>query len=349
MSSDCVYCELELVIDRDNLISGALKVINQLRKNWLFDRLKFKTFTGGITNQLIGVHHNGDRSDTILIRVYGVNTEHIIDHRNEIRILQFLNTSGFGSRIYATFTNGYAYQYLFGRTLDEQSCYDPMIYPLVAAKMAHLHLQMTKYKQISGVEVKSVLWDKINSFIALGGDTCHEGKSDEQRNLPSKAKLTKELEWLMAHLEKFESPLVLCHNDLLLGNIIYDERSNVVHFIDFEYAGPNYQAYDIANLFNEFSGENQWASYPDENFRRDWVQSYLKVFDNCQDVGESKLKQMLYEIEHFRLASHFFCGTWAAYQATHSKLDFDFISYSNLRLQEYYRVKSALLPSTPLD
>lgn len=56
-----------------------------------------------------------------------------------------------------------------------------MIYPLVATKMAHLHLQMTKYKQISGVEVKSVLWDKINSFIALGGDTCHEGKSDEQR------------------------------------------------------------------------------------------------------------------------------------------------------------------------
>ncbi len=56
-----------------------------------------------------------------------------------------------------------------------------MIYPLVAAKMAHLHLQMTKYKQILGVEDKSVLWDKINSFIALSGDTCNEGKSDEQR------------------------------------------------------------------------------------------------------------------------------------------------------------------------
>ncbi len=42
MSFDCEYCELELVIDRENLISGALKVINQIRKNWLFDRLKFK-------------------------------------------------------------------------------------------------------------------------------------------------------------------------------------------------------------------------------------------------------------------------------------------------------------------
>ena len=74
------------------------------------------------------------------------------------------------------------------------------------------------------------------------------------RNFPSKAKLKQEFEWLKTHLDKFESPLVLCHNDLLLGNILYDENSNVVHFIDFEYAGPNYQAYDIANHFNEISG-----------------------------------------------------------------------------------------------
>ena len=55
-----------------------------------------------------------------------------------------------------------------------------MIYPLVAAKMAHIHLQITKYKTISAVdEHKSVLWDKINSFIALSSDTCDEGKSGQ--------------------------------------------------------------------------------------------------------------------------------------------------------------------------
>ena len=48
-----------------------------------------------------------------------------------------------------------------------------MIYPLVAAKMAHIHLQITKYKTNSAVdEHKSVLWDKIDSFIALSSDTC---------------------------------------------------------------------------------------------------------------------------------------------------------------------------------
>lgn len=30
-----------------------------------------------------------------------------------------------------------------------------------------------------------------------------------------------------------------------------------VHFIDYEYAGYNYQAFDIGNHFNEFAGKGQ--------------------------------------------------------------------------------------------
>lgn len=66
--------------------------------------------------------------------------------------------------------------------------------------------------------------------------------------------LNKELQWLIGYLEIFGNPVVFCHNDLLLGNILHDVLNKTVHFIDFEYAGPNYQAYDIANYFNEFSG-----------------------------------------------------------------------------------------------
>lgn len=72
--------------------------------------------------------------------------------------------------------------------------------------------------------------------------------------LPSKKDLTKEFEWLVEHLDKLNNPIVFCHNDLLLANVLYDEETHKVHFIDFEYAGPNYQAYDIANHFSEFSG-----------------------------------------------------------------------------------------------
>ena len=30
---------------------------------------------------------------------------------------------------------------------------------------------------------------------------------------------------------------------------------DAINFVDFEYAGLNYQAYDIANHFNEYAGE----------------------------------------------------------------------------------------------
>lgn len=35
-----------------------------------------------------------------------------------------------------------------------------------------------------------------------------------------------------------------------------------VRFIDYEYAGYNYQAFDIGNHFNEFAGENGIAIWP---------------------------------------------------------------------------------------
>ncbi len=55
-------------------------------------------------------------------------------------------------------------------------------------------------------------------------------------------------------LQALNDKIVYCHNDLLLANIIFYEKNNSVNFIDFEYAGPNYRAYDIANHFCEFAG-----------------------------------------------------------------------------------------------
>lgn len=50
-------------------------------------------------------------------------------------------------------------------------------------------------------------------------------------------------------------PVVFCHNDLVMRNIIWDEDSASVSFIDFEYSAPNYQPFDIANHFSEYCGK----------------------------------------------------------------------------------------------
>lgn len=66
--------------------------------------------------------------------------------------------------------------------------------------------------------------------------------------------LAKELVWLEEILVQTNNKIVFCHNDLLLANILHDHAKHSIEFIDFEYAGPNYQAYDIANHFCEFAG-----------------------------------------------------------------------------------------------
>lgn len=66
--------------------------------------------------------------------------------------------------------------------------------------------------------------------------------------------LEEEYKLLKDNLIKLDSPIVYSHNDLLLTNILYDKNVNTVTFIDFEYTGFNYQAFDIANHFAEFAG-----------------------------------------------------------------------------------------------
>lgn len=74
--------------------------------------------------------------------------------------------------------------------------------------------------------------------------------------MPSKSALRIEFDELYEVISKIPSPVVFAHNDLLLGNILYDEQSETnVIFIDYEYADYNFQAFDIGNHFAEFAGE----------------------------------------------------------------------------------------------
>ena len=66
--------------------------------------------------------------------------------------------------------------------------------------------------------------------------------------------LESELQDLQKNISSLGSPIVMCHNDLLLANVILDPSRSHVVFIDYEYAGLNYQAFDIGNHFAEFAG-----------------------------------------------------------------------------------------------
>lgn len=82
------------------------------------------------------------------------------------------------------------------------------------------------------------------------------------------------------------------HNDLTALNIIYNEKTGEHNFIDFEYAGLNYRAFDIGNFFCECCGYDSLTEYyPNEEQQKEYIKSYLETFHE-REVTESEIHEM---------------------------------------------------------
>ncbi|CAK7275001.1 hypothetical protein SEPCBS119000_006460 [Sporothrix epigloea] len=201
------------------------------------------------------------------------------------------------------------------------------------------------------------IWSVMQKWIlALPSDT-----STQQNQA---AILQDELNSLVAQLSQRpglgKNGLVFSHNDLLCGNIIMlptatgqsDRPPLDVTFIDYEYAVPSPAAFDIANHFAEWGGfDCDMTVLPTVAQRRAFIGEYIRVYTDLHSstfhdpialdtsVEEAKLLQ---EVDLFRGVPGFYWGIWSLIQATISDIDFDYASYSKIRLAEYWAWKAEI-------
>ena len=332
----------------EELKSGASSVVEILRPDWKVSDHQYKFFNDGITNRLVGVFMAGDKSDMVLVRVYGVMTELFVDRKAEIRNIILMSQKGFGGELYATFSNGLAYQYVEGDILNMDSCRNPEVFPEVAKTVARMHRDASEGSE----KAEACIWKKIGQFLELSPDEFPNAEMNARykENVFSKAQRKAEIDELRVVLEKLGSPIVFCHNDLLLANIVVQQPANRIQFIDYEYGDFNYQAFDIADHFCEFAGLDpqnmDYAKlYPDKEFQTKWLRIYLeKFFENENREVSSEEVESLYKIVNkFALLVRLFWGTWALVQEDISEIDFDFLGYAILIFDEYKRRKDEFL------
>ncbi|MGN1278487.1 MAG: phosphotransferase [Candidatus Onthovivens sp.] len=80
-------------------------------------------------------------------------------------------------------------------------------------------------------------------------------------------------------------PIVLCHNDLVVGNLLF--KYNGVTIIDREYASMNYEIFDLASFVSEnnLSEESttfflkKYYGYKYSNLKKKKVESYSRLLD----------------------------------------------------------------------
>ncbi|XP_044261990.1 ethanolamine kinase 2 [Tribolium madens] len=330
---------LSLQVAEGDVFGGAARVLGAIRPQWR--RIEFKLLTDGITNKLVGCSGEGvEEEETVLVRIYGNKTDLLIDRKAETRNILLLSSLNLAPSLYATFENGLAYQFVPGCTLTPTTVKEPKIAHLVATQMGKLH--KVQVPDISNPQ--PFLWTKIRNFLDLVPEQFSDiTKNERYRKIgPRKTQIEQELIFLQSILSEEKCPIVFCHNDLLLGNVIYNSDKNQVTFIDYEYANYNYQAFDIANHFLEFAGvENvDYGNYPTREFQIFWLKNYLNEFK--PDFSQSELELLLNQVDKFTLASHLFWGIWALIQTEHSDIAFDFLGYAVVRFSEYFKKKEEL-------
>lgn len=205
----------------------------------------------------------------------------------------------------------------------------------VAASLARLH------KLPCDASTGPLLWKKVTTFI----NNMPENFADSERNrryheqYPQVESLRKIVEKMQKLTDAQNSPVVFCHNDLLLRNILYDDKTGAqfrrigtvvlttiigadsVGFIDYEYAAPNYLAFDIANHFCEFAGvdEVDFARYPDRQLQLDWLRAYLSSTNSSEDVTDEQIEQLYRQVGVFAPVRRTILSLSSCYTSHHSR------------------------------
>ncbi|XP_042555413.1 ethanolamine kinase 1 [Dipodomys spectabilis] len=326
---------------------GALRLLRHLRPRWDPGEVTLQLFTDGITNKLIACYVGDAMEDVVLVRIYGNRTELLVDREEEVKSFRVLQAHGCAPRLYCTFNNGLCYEFIQGEALGPRHVRRPDVFRLIARQLAKIHAIHAH----NGWVPKSNLWLKMGKYFSL----IPAGFADEAlnqrflRDIPSSQLLQEEMAWLKNILSSLGSPVVLCHNDLLCKNIIYNEKEGDVQFIDYEYSGYNYLAYDIGNHFNEFAGVSDvdYSLYPGEELQRQWLRAYLEAYQEFKGFGtevtDGDVETLFIHVNQFALASHFFWGLWALIQAKYSTIEFDFLGYAIVRFKQYFKMKPEVM------
>ncbi|XP_044461585.1 probable choline kinase 2 [Mangifera indica] len=300
---------------------------------------------GAMTNEVFQIKwptKTENVSRKVLLRLYGEGVEVFFDRKDEIRTFEFMSKHGQGPRLLARFPYGRVEDFINARTLSAADLRDPKISGLAAAKLKEFNeLDMPGPKNVR-------LWDRLRNWLKAAKGLA----SPEEAKAFHLYAIDEEISELEKALYQKQQRLGFCHNDLQYGNIMFDEETQSITLIDYEYASYNPVAYDIANHFCEMAADYHtekphlmdYSKYPGLEERQRFLHAYLSSTGNQPNKWE--VEQLLQDVEKYTLASHLVWGLWGIISAHVNKIDFDYIGYARQRLDRYWLQKHALLGSS---
>ncbi|PHT55483.1 putative choline kinase 3 [Capsicum baccatum] len=276
-------------------------------------------------------YQSGDRE--VLVRIYGKGMEIFVNRKEEVATFEWLSQQGEGPKLYGCLPNGRVEEFIRGRTLFPYELRIPEISALVAAKVRKFHsLERPGPKHV-------IIWDRLRSWLSNAKKKC----SHEHIMEFSLGNLEEEINSMENILSTESQVIAFCHNDLHYGNMLFNETTQSLTLIDYEFSGYNPIAYDFANYFCEMASDYysdtphlmDFSKYPGLEERHNFIRMYL-TSAGCEP-SELEVEQLADDAEKYTLASHLIYGLWGIISVTNAKNDdsFDYVKHARQRFEQY--------------
>jgi len=315
----------------------ALEAVRRIVPEWSeVPSARTTVVPGGITNALLRLSRTGQ--DDVLVRVYGPNTELVIDREKENRLFARLSAAGFAPTYLGRFENGRVEGFLQGfRCLAPSEMGDLRWTHGIARQLALLHTFVPD-------SPRPATFTTLQGWMQRASAMRFEGTAADAYDALHLPRMQANLDRLLRLFHTKVTPqarslghhtalsVVLAHNDLLSGNVLVDDTTGAVRFIDYEYGDVGYAAFDVANHFCEHAGfDSDFAhGFPNQALRWDFAATYLEAMSGSPpSIGD--VSDFDNVVRFFVLVDHLWWGSWAVLQARHSPIDFDFMNYARLR------------------
>jgi choline/ethanolamine kinase len=332
------------------------------------DSIRIDQLCEGLSNQNFKVHMPGSSGVcTVLFRSFGKGTSSFYDPELEDRIANMLSRYGVAPRQYAEGEGWRIEEWHFSVPLPNRSMRNPSIMVQVAAHLGRLH-------KLQGLEdfPKDIASMPAACSVRLGtwGEGCQRAASvlcDPANDLIQTLEIDdmlREREWVK-DLVLSDDPkirgsgldVVFCHWDCQENNILQTKYG--LRLIDFEYAGMEHQAFDIAGYFIECSIDYlvdkppfykvSLADFPTEWEQRLFCSIYLSEYlETTVQTDDLSVDVLLERVRRFTLMSHLLWSMWSVIRAGQAPTfgGFDYLQYSQSRWFMYKWAKREMLQNS---
>ena len=148
----------------------ANTTISLIKPDWDIKNLEKLSFSEGTSNKIFGFRCIADQQtdDILLFRIYGENTELLLERAWELESFALLTDNGLAPKIFCTFENGFCYEYQPGSTINIIHLQEDKFLRKTAVLIAKLHsVQPNRRSLVKTDGTKARLFDDLKQYCGL--------------------------------------------------------------------------------------------------------------------------------------------------------------------------------------